>query len=79
MEELAIGGGPQSKSTPYTSTNRYGVAEGDEVITTPMTDIGTVAAILAAEGLTISTGMSPANNILPQLSGHNHGTRDDLS
>ncbi len=110
MAELAIHGGPKSKPTEYTLTNRYGieeveqlaraldagklmgpggiisefeaalceafqvrhaitvtsgtaalhtalcalgVAEGDEVITTPMTDIGTVAAILALHAVPV--------------------------
>ena len=109
-ESLALHGGTKAKSTPYTSTNRYGeeeiielrkaldsgklmgpggiveefegelasffgvqhivtvtsgtaalhtalcalgVSEGDEVITTPMTDIGTVAAILALHAVPI--------------------------
>ena len=110
MKELAIRGGPKSKPTQYTLTNRYGaeeeqqlsralrggklmgpggivsefeaalcdafqvrhaitvtsgtaalhtalcalgVAEGDEVITSPMTDIGTVAAILALHAVPV--------------------------
>ena len=109
-DKLALNGGPRTKQTPYTLTNRYGeeevvelrlalesgklmgpggiveefegelaqvfevkhvvtvtsgtaalhtalcalgVAEGDEVITTPMTDIGTVAAILALHAVPV--------------------------
>ena len=109
-DKLALNGGPRTKQTSYTLTNRYGeeevvelrlalesgklmgpggiveefegelaqvfevkhvvtvtsgtaalhtalcalgVAEGDEVITTPMTDIGTVAAILALHAVPV--------------------------
>ena len=37
----------------HTALAALGVAEGDEVITTPMTDIGTVAAILALHAIPI--------------------------
>ena len=37
----------------HTSLAALGVAEGDEVITTPMTDIGTVAAILALHAVPV--------------------------
>ena len=37
----------------HTALSSLGVAEGDEVITTPMTDIGTVSAILALHAIPI--------------------------
>ncbi|MEE2658613.1 MAG: DegT/DnrJ/EryC1/StrS family aminotransferase [Candidatus Latescibacterota bacterium] len=37
----------------HTALSALGVAEGDEVITTPMTDIGTVAAILALHAVPV--------------------------
>lgn len=37
----------------HTALCALGVAEGDEVITTPMTDIGTVAAILALHAVPV--------------------------
>ena len=37
----------------HTALTAMGVAEGDEVITTPMTDIGTVAAILALHAIPV--------------------------
>ncbi|MDP6776740.1 MAG: DegT/DnrJ/EryC1/StrS family aminotransferase, partial [Candidatus Latescibacteria bacterium] len=37
----------------HTALAALGVAEGDEVITTPMTDIGTVSAILALHAIPI--------------------------
>ena len=37
----------------HTALAALGVAEGDEVITTPMTDIGTVAAILALHAVPV--------------------------
>lgn len=110
MEPLALNGGPKAKPTPYSTPNKYGneeleelkkviesgrlmgvagtvrefeeaieqyyhvphafmvtsgtaalhtalcalgVSEGDEVITTPMTDIGTVSAILALHAIPV--------------------------
>jgi dTDP-4-amino-4,6-dideoxygalactose transaminase len=40
-------------SALHTALASLGVAEGDEVITTPMTDIGTVAAILALHAIPV--------------------------
>ena len=41
----------------HTALASLGVAEGDEVITTPMTDIGTVSAILALHAVPIFADM----------------------
>ena len=41
-----------------------GVAEGDEVITTPMTDIGTVSAILALHAIPIFADIDPETRLI---------------
>ena len=45
-----------------------GVAEGDEVITNPMTDIGTVSAILALHAIPVFVDIDPQTHLIsPQL------------
>jgi perosamine synthetase len=125
MEKLALHGGPKSKTTPYTLTNKYGdeeleqltqvirsgklmgtdgkvaefeealrsyygvpyaimvtsgtaalhtalcalgVSEGDEVITTPMTDIGTVSAILALHAIPIFADIDAETRLISSQS-----------
>ena len=121
MEQLAINGGPKTKSVPYNQPNKYsgderalllevldsgklmgpggkvadfeadvcrafqvkhaimvtsgtaalqtalvalGVSEGDEVITTPMTDFGTTSAILALHAIPVFADIDLATRLL---------------
>ena len=48
----------------HTALCALGVAEGDEVITTPMTDIGTVSAILALHAIPIFADIDPDTRLI---------------
>lgn len=48
----------------HTALAALGVAEGDEVITTPMTDIGTVAGILALHAIPIFADIDPETRLI---------------
>lgn len=48
----------------HTALCALGVAEGDEVITTPMTDIGTVSAILALHAIPIFADIDPETRLI---------------
>ena len=48
----------------HTALAALGVAEGDEVITTPMTDIGTVAAILALHAIPVFADIDLASRLI---------------
>ena len=48
----------------HTGLASLGVAEGDEVITTPMTNIGTVSAILALHAVPIFADIDPATRLI---------------
>lgn len=51
-------------SALHTALASLGVAEGDEVITTPMTDIGTVAAILALHAIPVFADIDPHTRLI---------------
>jgi len=52
----------------HTALAALGVAEGDEVITTPMTDIGTVAAILALHAVPVFADIDLATRLISPAS-----------
>lgn len=52
----------------HTALTALGVAEGDEVLTTPMTDIGTVSAILAIHAIPTFTDIDLATRLVDPAS-----------
>jgi len=48
----------------HTALAALGVSEGDEVITTPMTDIGTVAGILALHAIPVFADIDPETRLI---------------